>query len=630
MKAARFLSLIWIFSLVVGFWAVAASGLVIYRFGGADRPDPPEAGSEGVEFVSLSWADLDAERGGQATELDMDGSAVGVLERDPSFNIAPAVEEHGGSHVRPHVNGKVFDGDRGTTWLADRYLCAEFLAYSLTCIDDFGTPGTANIFLGSPYLIDRVRIVSGLTDPGKTVQNIRIYIALTSERPSVRSQWNWPPFTPWIIEVRDNREQVLDVAIPPHEEVDFLQVAIGEHNEDMEIQEIEIYTKGLVKKSTYISNIIEFDRPMAWGELRWSGLRNPKAKILIQTRSGYDDTPVVFWRLTGRGGKTEVGPAEYEGLKQAQKADITHDQSNWTFWSAPYDFADSTGAPVVSASPRSYFQFKVDFLAQDDDGGRVDFLEFRASEPVATNLVGEIWPTEALVGQQSDFTYFLRPTVRSEDVGFDQLEIQTSSIVNEVKQVRIGDVVVQHDVVEQNPHRLLVSFPRVEARDSGALVEVEFAAQVLRYGATFDARVLDSHRPLEVPQGVNAGDATDEYEGNRVSVATSVREQVLSRVRIEPTVFTPNGDGLNDRVEIVYDILEITGPAQVLVEVLDPSGRRVRQVYRGADGVGAYERVWDGRDAAGQLVPPGIYLYRISVDADKEKVEKVGAISATY
>ena len=167
-------------------------------------------------------------------------------------------------------------------------------------------------------------------------------------------------------------------------------------------------------------------------------------------------TPV--WITTGRGGKTEVGPAEYEGLNQAQKADITHDQANWTFWSVPYDFADSTGAPVVSASPRSYFQFKVDFLAKDDDGGRVDFLEFRASEPVATNLGGEIWPTEALVGQQSDFTYFLRPTVRSEDVGFDQLEIQTSSIVNEVKQVRIGDVVVQHDVVEQNPHRLLVSF----------------------------------------------------------------------------------------------------------------------------------------------------------------------------
>ena len=631
-KTAHLFPLLAALFLAAGFLVGEASGLIIYRFGGENLPDPPEAGSEGVEFISLSWSDLDAERGGQATELDMDGSAVGVLERNPSFNIAPGVEEHGGSHVRPHVNGKVFDGDRGTTWLADRYLCAEFLAYSLTCIDDFGTPGTANIFLGNPYLIDRVRIVSGLTDPGKTVQNIRIYIGLTSEMPSgVDVIGMAPPFVPWIIEVRDNREQVLDVAIPPHEEVDFLQVAVGEHNEDMEVQEVEIYTKGLVKKSTYISNIIAFDRPMAWGDLRWSGLRDTKAKVLIQTRSGYDDTPVVFWRFTGRGNeKIEVDHFEYGSLKGGEKAGITHDQANWTFWSAPYDFADSTGAPVLSASPRSHFQFKVDFLAQDDDGGRVDFLEFRASEPMATNLVGEVWPTEVRAGQQSDFTYFLRPTVRSEDVGFDQLEIQTSSIVNEVKQMRIGDVVVQHDVVEQNPHRLLVSFPRVEPRDSGVLVEVEFAAQVLRYGATFDAWVSDSHRALEVPQGVNAGDATDEYEGNRVSVATSVREQVLSRVRIEPAVFTPNGDGSNDRVAIVYNILEITGPAQVLVEVLDLSGRRVRRVYGGADGIGEYVRAWNGRDDAGQMVPPGVYLYRISVDADKEKVEKAGVLHAAY
>ena len=52
MNAARFLSLIWIFSLLVGFWAVAASGLVIYRFGGADRPSPPEAGSDGVAILA--------------------------------------------------------------------------------------------------------------------------------------------------------------------------------------------------------------------------------------------------------------------------------------------------------------------------------------------------------------------------------------------------------------------------------------------------------------------------------------------------------------------------------------------------------------------------------------------------
>jgi len=246
MKLAHSYLLVW--ALSAGFLVGEASGLIIYRFGGEERPPPLEEGGKDVEFIQLSWADLDAERGGQAIELDIDATAVRVLERDPSFNIAPGIEENGGSHVRPHVNGKVWDGDEGTVWEADRYLCAEFLAYSLTCIDDFGTPGTANIFLGSPYLIDRIRVISGLTDPGKTVQNIRIYTGLTSETPSVVSQWHPPPFAPWIVEVRDNRKQVLDIPIPPHKEVDFVQVAIGEHNEDMEIQEVEIYAKGRVKK----------------------------------------------------------------------------------------------------------------------------------------------------------------------------------------------------------------------------------------------------------------------------------------------------------------------------------------------------------------------------------------------
>jgi hypothetical protein len=260
----------------------------------------------------------------------------------------------------------------------------------------------------------------------------------------------------------------------------------------------------------------------------------------------------------------------------------------------------------------------------------VDFLELRASAPVASNLVGEVWPIEARVGQPEHFTYALRPTIRAGDAGFDQLEIQTSSIVHSVDAVRIGDVDVLYTEEVQDPHRLEVQFPRLEVQDSGALMEVDFSAQVLRYGATFNARVSDSDRPLEVPQGVNAGDATAEYEGNRVSVATSAREQALLQVRVAPAVFTPNGDGFNDRVVVGYSILEITGAAQVKVAVLDLSGRRVRQVYAGTDGIGEYARVWDGRDDAGQRVPPGIYLYRISVDVDQEKVEKAGVLNAIY
>jgi len=259
----------------------------------------------------------------------------------------------------------------------------------------------------------------------------------------------------------------------------------------------------------------------------------------------------------------------------------------------------------------------------------VDFLELRASEPVATNLVGEVWPIEALVGQTTQFTYALRPTIRAEDGGFDRLEIETSSLIQSVQEVRIGDGAVAYEVEVQEPHRLAVRFSPLEARDSGALIEVEFEAQVLRYGATFSARVSDSARPLEVPQGVNVGDATAAYEGNRVAVATSVGKQSLLQV-VVPAVFTPNGDGSNDEVGISYAILEITATAQVEVVLLDLSGRSVRRVYAGSDGIGEYERRWDGRDEAGQLMPPGIYLYRVSVDVDREKVEKIGVVNVVY
>jgi len=129
---------------------------------------------------------------------------------------------------------------------------------------------------------------------------------------------------------------------------------------------------------------------------------------------------------------------------------------------------------------------------------------------------------------------------------------------------------------------------------------------------------------------VNVGDATGEYEGNRMSVSTSANEQGLLSVRVEPGVVTPNGDGCNEEARIVYTIYEITGRSRVEVGVYDLSGRRVRQVYGGEDGIGEYVREWDGRDESGRLVPPGIYFYRVSLDADRGQTEKVGLLNLAF
>ena len=620
---------IWSLSLWASFAARPASGLVIYRLGGEALGPPPEAGHEGVEFIQLSWTDLEPALGGETVDLDIDTAAIRPLERDPNFNIAPGIEEHGGEHVRPNVNVEVWDGDVSVAWVAASYLCGALSRFF--CVDDFGRQGTANINLGSPYLIDRIRIISGLTDPSKIVRTFRIYIAPELPWKNRSLIDHPPPYSPWVVEVRDNREQILDVPIPAHEDVEFVQVTVGEHGEDWEVNEIEIYAKGFVEQSTYISNILDFGQPMAWGNLRWSGRQDPKAQVLIQTRSGQDDDPDLFWRFTGRGDeKTPVSRSEYADLAVGEKDGTGYDQANWTFWSAPYAFADSSGTPIVSLSPRRYLQLKVDFLPQDDDGGQVDFLEVRASLPVATQLVGEVWPVEAAVGQPQQFTYMLRPTIGGDSGGFDRLEVATAARLGSVTQVRIGDEPVDYAVEVADLHRLVVNLPRLTAQDSGALVEVVFEAEVLRYGSTFSARVWDSDQPLEVPQSVQGGDASPVYEGNRVWVATKAEQQGVLQVWVAPTVLTPNGDRRNDTVGLGYDLLELTGAASVEVAVWDLSGRRVRQVYAGRDDVGAYERLWDGRDESGRLVPPGLYLYRISVEADHQTVQQAGLLHVVY
>ena len=611
-------------------WAAPVEALVIYRFGGEELPLPADAEEPGVRFEQLSWEDVSESEGGRTFEVYIASERIAALERNPTVNIAPTAELEGGRYWQGEVTGDAWDGDEGTVWSATPYLCATTRSAHLRCNDDFGSLGTASVIFGSLYQIDRIRVISGLNDPSRVVQAVRVFVS--REPPG----WPWHPANPaypfdeWLAEVRDNREQVLDIPIPPHSEIGYLQVALQEHVDPWEVNEIEIYAKGFVQRSTYVTNILDFGGPMALGELRWSGAKGDKAVVQIQTRTGHDDDPVRFWRYTGRGlgVREEVPRLDYPGLSPGERAGTTEDQQSWSLWSA-YQFADSLGAPMVSPSPRRYFQARVDFVPRDDDGGQVEWLEFRTSAPVATSLVGEVWPAQARVGEITTFTYALRPTIGTSDPGFDRLELRSQSPLGAVQSVRVGDVDVPYVVEVSGAHKVVVSLPRMGPKDSGALVEMEFESRVLRYGLRFEARVWDSEHPLEVSQTVVAGDASGEYEGNRVTVATSGGRRALLRVEVSPAL-TPNGDGNNDVGAVDYEVLEITKNASVLVEILDLSSRRVRVLESGPLGIGQYRTEWDGRDQAGRLMPPGIYLCRVEAVTDAEGAARIGLMHLAY
>ena len=71
------------------------------------------------------------------------------------------------------------------------------------------------------------------------------------------------------------------------------------------------------------------------------------------------------------------------------------------------------------------------------------------------------------------------------------------------------------------------------------------------------------------------------------------------------------------------------------VNIYDLSGRRVRQLQeqnavRGLFGEEASILAWDGMDDQGTTVRPGIYVYRIALDADRGEEVRVGTLSLAY
>ena len=356
--------------LSLGLMCGNASGLIIYRFGGEFLPPPEEAGNQDVEFIQLPWSALDAAQGGETFQLDMDDASIKALQHDPQVNIAPTAKDRGEGPIRAENYGDVFDGDASTLWYDDGFLCAE-VRFAGWCEEGYSFASTVNINLGGFYVIDRIRVISGLITPGSLAKRFRIYIS-----PTRRSMgYVHGPFKPFFMEIIDNRDQYREIVFPPHEPVTFLQLAMHEHREPWEFAEIEIYAKGFVDKSSYVSDIIDFGASAAWGELRWSGFRDLGAKLFLHTRSGADDDPSLYWKFIGRGEDKElVTKSQYSQLKLGEKGGTTYDRDSWTLWSAPYDFADSSGAAVVSLSPRRYLQFKVDFIPWEESGSGLDFL----------------------------------------------------------------------------------------------------------------------------------------------------------------------------------------------------------------------------------------------------------------
>ena len=185
----------------------------------------------------------------------------------------------------------------------------------------------------------------------------------------------------------------------------------------------------------------------------------------------------------------------------------------------------------------------------------------------------------------------------------------------------------QVDTGDDTRMTLQLTQDRVEVSDD--VIRIGFDALVTVYGTTFFGEVFDTTTE-ELGQDVVAGDAIAQLDGDRLSVQGRLRSELILELDSSPGLFSPNGDGINDELQISYILLRALAAVEAELTVYDLSGRRIRSLGKSGQFNGPQAVLWDGRDGGGNLVPPGVYLVRLSIDTDTGTEERSLSVGVAY
>ncbi len=406
------------------------------------------------------------------------------------------------------------------------------------------------------------------------------------------------------------------------------------------LSEVQFFGEGFLAESQISSEFggespfIELaETPQNLASIEWEADVPPGTNLILQTRTG--DTVERITRYYKKNG--DEYPGTEEEARAAWKSDSTWfggeaavgpaipetiPGSDWSGWSQPYF---DSGEKITSPSPRKFVAIRTTLLTEDPmAAATLRSVALNFVRPVAGTIVGEVLPSRLEeIGTKQQLSYFIRSTFESGSRGFDEILIKAPDGVDMTLQQVSVDVTGQEAVtytaesegfeVVMETDSLWVRLPAAIKTTSGsALVELQFEATIFVYNTFFIGSL--GHSEFENSwQRADDGDANGVVDSETTVVLALERGELLGDLQVD-SGFTPNGDGINDELEVSFSLMRVLASTPVQVEVYDLSGRLVARITEETITAGRHTVAWTGVDQSGAIVPPGIYLMRIDLD----------------
>ena len=446
------------------------------------------------------------------------------------------------------------------------------------------------IDVGSPRRMHKVRVITfGDDDTERKRNSIRGYSVQQSHD---RVQWVEIGF------LQDIREYArTEVTFEP-EVIRFLRVVVTEASDNSQplVAEIEAYGTGHNYRGTYVSPPLDLGTASHknFGRVHWDADLPVDTALSLQFRTGNELSDFV---------DPEDG------------------------WSA---VAESDGLWFPSPEPASLVQYRVNLNTLDDrmtpSLGSLS-IDFSSQDVAVSSAQGRVTPNGASMGVATEFLYTVDLAFGPDDDGVERLELAVPSgaILGEIFGLGGASLAEWQSTDEM----LSLHFDPPITTDTQLGIGFEASTFTLSHLFRSWLYAPESDDPL------NVAEATD--DGWRL-LATDPLQRGFGRVAANPPVLTPNGDGMNDETVIEFVLSRTIAPVRIVVGIHDLSGRALRHLVLPSVSAGDYTRSgasaglarWDGRDEVGQLVAPGLYVYRIEAALGAGTFVETGTVAVAY